>query len=707
MTDMLTAHLARLIEDAEEHLDQQEVGRKRALEYYDGVMHDLPAEDGRSKVVSRDLRAVVLKVLPSVMRTFFAGEKLVEFLPVGQEDEEAAQQATDYINGVVVKECGAETALKAAFSDAMLLKTGVLKWCAYQQRDVVIQSYTDQPDEAIVGIFDDPAVELLEHEETEETDPGVLAINPEARRHDFKIKRVKERVDVRLEAVPRGSFLIMPGAESIEASPLVGERQEITRSDLIARGYDRKKVYSLPKVDQRADDDDEEARLGDDYNESEVHVRKAMQRVEIYELYVRLDEDDDGIAELHKIVLANTGEDDEGRMGRVILEKEEVEEAPYSKVVCEEEAHQFEGRSVAEDVEEVQRIKSVLFRATLDNLYQQANLTPAVDFSALQDPDQFMDRQIGEPIMLKNGRSVNEAIQWQPVPMYAKDSFAMLGYMDELLQDRTGITDASGGLDPEGFVNMTATAANLINDAGVARADMMVRSLAKGVRRAFQGILRLVIAHADQPRTVRMRGQWVEYNPAAWSAEMDCTVNTGLGAGTRERDMQMLQIVKMLQTEIVTSLGVDNPFVGAEQLYNMLEKLTETAGFPSADPYFKRPDPQEIAAKMEAAKNAPDPEVQKMQAQLQLQMQVEQMKVQSSREKERAQMEADLQVKRAEIEARQIADETKWAIEREKLAQQERVALAQIEADMISKREAAQMNAAAPVPNILPGGLNG
>ena len=58
-----------------------------------------------------------------------------------------------------------------------------------------------------------------------------------------------------------------------------------------------------------------------------------MEEVLIYEVYVRLDQDGDSIAELYKICFAETGVDEEGK--HLILAMEAVDEAPYAEVVFE------------------------------------------------------------------------------------------------------------------------------------------------------------------------------------------------------------------------------------------------------------------------------------------------------------------------------------------------------------------------------------
>lgn len=320
----------------------------------------------------------------------------------------------------------------------------------------------------------------------------------------------------------------------------------------------------------------------------------------------------------------------------------------------EREAHQFEGHSVAEDLIDVQRIKTALLRETLDNLYWQNSPQPYVQPDAVMDLEAVYNPLPRKPVLLKSGRSAAEAVQWMPIPFTAEKSFGMLDYFDQEAKDRTGITDASGGIDPDALQNVTAMASSLANDAAVAQTELMMRSLVRGIKRAFEGLLRLVVAHADQPRTVRLRGEWHDFDPRAWDADMHFTVNIGLGAGSRDRDLTVLQMILQLQQAIIASAGPDNPLVKPDQLYNTLAKLAETAGFPSADPYFTKPDPAEVQQRLQAQANQPTPDqikAQEMQMKLQAQARVEQVKADARAKVEQAQMQADLVVEQARIAA--------------------------------------------------------
>src|SRR5688572_11877895 len=75
--------------------------RAKAMDYYNGDMStDMPAGDGQSKAVSRDVADTVEGLMPSLMEIFEGGEEVIRFNPVGPEDEEAAKQETDYVNHV-------------------------------------------------------------------------------------------------------------------------------------------------------------------------------------------------------------------------------------------------------------------------------------------------------------------------------------------------------------------------------------------------------------------------------------------------------------------------------------------------------------------------------------------------------------------------------------------------------------------------------
>jgi len=663
-TSEYSSKISALVQDCEDYRDERSKDRLAAMEFYDGNPDAIPYEDGRSKVVSRDVRASIKKVLPSIVRTLFGNEKIVEYQPRGPGDEQGAEQATDYINAVVLPEGGGTKVLIDAVYDALKLRNGVLRWWADERTEIDVSTHTGLTEMAFAQLVSEPDIEVLEHS----AEPTAFEVF-----HSVKIKRTVTKREIRFAAVPPEQFLIHPDATSMEDSIIVGLKTRIRRSDLISMGYDPEKIKNLPDAEDNIGQDNEDFER-EDYSRigrNDASIDWATREVDYWDLYVRCDLDGDGLSELRRMVYAGTITDEN------ILENDYADHVQFCDLKCEYQPHQWEGVSIADDLIEIQRVKTVILRSTLDNIYWQNNQQPVVKMSALENPEAVFEPTFGKPILIKdNVASIRDAFQFAPVPVIAPQAFQMLEYFNQEAQDRTGVSDASAGLAPDALQNMTAKASAMIEQQGIGQTELIVRNLAEGLKSFFRGILRLVVKHQDKPRTVRLRDEWVEFDPRSWNVGMDVSVNVGLGAGTRERDLMMMMSILNLQERIAGVMGTDNPFVKPEQLSNTLQRLVQATGLKSPAMYFAEPDPQEVAQMMEAARNKPNPEVMKEQARAQAQMQVEQMKAQAQMAMEREKVQLDGQLRQLEME-----------VQRDKEA-------AQAEADLLIKQKEMERDAA-------------
>ncbi|EHK75207.1 hypothetical protein SM0020_24905 [Sinorhizobium meliloti CCNWSX0020] len=640
----VAAQVSQLVKDCENYRDELSVDRIKAMEYYDGIMKDTPADPNRSKVVSRDVRSAIKKVLPSLIRTILGNDKVVEYQPVNEGDEAAAEQATDYINYVVFPESDGYDAVQDAAHDALKLRNGIIRWWYDKKRKVQVSKHTGLDEQALVQLVADDDVEVLEQEAYEEQIDTPQGPQP-VTLYNVKIRRVSEYGCTKLAAVPLEEFLIHPDAISIDDSPITGMKTRLRRSDLVEMGYDRERVDSFPASGSDIEEETEEfTRRRDAFDENDSIV-KALQEVDYYELYVKIDADDDGIAELRRMCFA-------GGLAEVnLLDDEEWDEVPFADLIVERRPHQREGNSVTDDMAEIQRVKTVLMRQTLDNLYWQNNQQPIVQEGTIANPEAVLNPKFGQPIRVNQGIDVRGAIGFSEVPMVADRSFAMLSYLDQEATDRTGISDASSGMAPDALQNMTAKASSMIEAAGIGQTELMVRTFAQGLKRVFQGLLRLVIKHQDKPRTVRLKNQWVAFDPRQWNADMDVTVNTGLGAGTRERDMMMMQVVGQQQEKLLAAYGpVNNPYVSAENIWNSVSRGVEAAGLRTPDLYFTKPTPEQIEQLQKAQANKPDPEMEKVKIKAQLDAQLQREKMQQEAQLETQRITQEMALKRYQIE---------------------------------------------------------
>lgn len=669
--------VASLVKDAEAYRDDRSAERLKAMAFFDGdekaLTKYIATDDDRSKLVSRDVRAAIKKVLPSIKRTILGNDEIVEYQPMGEGDEESADQASDFINYVALPECGGRQAIEDAINDAVRLRNGILKWWQETTVDVKVSLHTGLDEMAFSQLVADDAVEVLEFservEQIEAVGPDGMPVPQQIPTFDVKIKRRVTSSRPRIAAIALESFLIHPDAIRLEDSPIVGEKETRRRSDLVKMGYDRELVWAAPVAGSDSEQEAEEDARRRDVEQDEDAPQKALEEVDYYDLLVRVDKDGDGIAELRRMVFAG------GIKEQHLLEDVEWDEIHYADIVSERRPHQWEGNSVSDDVIDIQTANTVLLRQTADNLYWQNNPQPAYQEGTVENLGAVANPKFGEPIRIQRGTNIKDAIQWNIVPMVADKSFAMIDYLKREGQDRTGISEASSGMAPDALQNMTAKASAMIEQAGIGQTEMMVGCIADSLKPVFKGLLKLIVQHQDKPRTVRLRDKWVTFDPRTWNSEMDAIVNVGLGAGTRERDMMAMHQVIGLQERILASMGpvVGMQYVSPDNLYNAISKLVEAAGLRSVNLYFTKPDPEAIQQAMQQQAQEPKPEEIKAQTAMQLEkvrgqtkMQVEQFKgqqriaefqakMQADASKEQAQMDADLTTKLQEIEAEAVA----------------------------------------------------
>lgn len=610
--------------------------RATALRYYMGEPFG-DERDGRSKVVSRDVADTVEWILPSLLRVFTAGDDIVRFEPVGMEDEPFANQATDYINHVFNKDNNGFLVLYTWFKDALIQKNGIVKYWWEVTERAETESYSGLSEAEMIHLISAADVEVLEHTKSAApTDDVLSAPHPDmgGETHDVKIRRQHSEGRVRIEPVPPEEFLIARRARSLDDADFVGHRVYKTRSELVAAGYPKRLVETLPTYHDVDDTDEALARWEDDEFRTAGSLDPMMQTVEIIEAYLKVDEDGDGIAELLKVTVA-------GGEGGQLLDKEPVDDVPFASLCPVPMPHKFFGLSVADLVMDLQRIKSVLWRQMLDNLYLTNNPQREVVMSKLEKGglDDLLNSRVGGIIRAKQEGAVRELA----VPHAASASFPMMEYVDRVRQYRTGVAPASTGLDAEALENQTATAVNQMTAAANQRIELIARIFAEtGVKDLFRGLLRLVAHHQDKPRMVRLRNQWVPMAPAQWNAEMDVSVEVGLGHGNRDQQMGTMMQVLSLQKEALGAGGLG--LVTPKHIYNALTKMVQWAGLKSVTPYFSDPDQQPMQGPQQMA---PDPAVmahEKAAAELQVKREQAMAEVELDAQKQAARLATDREV---------------------------------------------------------------
>jgi hypothetical protein len=656
--------------------------RRRALDYYLRNPYGNEVE-GRSQIVTGEVAEAIDGALPQLIRVFTTTEDIVYFEPKSVNAEESAKQATDYCNWVFYRENEGLLILHNWFKDALLQKVGVVKSYWDAKEDVSKEKYQNLTEDELVLLLSDESLEIVKQDiEMVPAGTDMMGMPIMAPSYSVTVKRINKYGCVKIENVPPEEFLISKAARTIEDAPFVAHRKLMQRSELIALGYDKDIVDALPSYDDLTFSPERVARFDQGEQPDEAQsLDPAMQTVEVYECYIRIDEDGDGIAELHRIVYC----------GSEILEDEECDYIPFHSICPIPVPHKFFGQSLADRTMDIQLIKSTITRQSLDNLYlTNNNRVGAVDGQV--NLDDLLNATPGGIVRLKNPNAL--------VPLQVQSTFGqampMLEYMDGIQARRTGVSDAQQGLDPDILSNVTATAVAAMMKSNSGKLELIARVFAEtGVKSLFQGILHLLGKYQDKPKIVRMRGKYVQFDPRTWSNEYDVSINVGLGSGDRDQKLAMLQMILAKQEQVLTQFGPSNPLVSVGQYRNTLARFIEAAGFKDAKAFMN-----EITPEMDAQLSQPKPPEPDAQAEVaQMLAQVEREKTQAKSQidaakldLERQTLEAEFTRKGIEMQMKNQKDQAEIRIKEAQLAvQQLQAVLAMDLADEATRNKQAEI----------------
>jgi hypothetical protein len=640
------------IYDAISFIDD-DIGGNRALAtgyYYGAPFGD--EEDGRSQVVSMDVRDTVQGILPSLMRIFFGPERVVEFMPQGAEDIQNAEQATDYVDFIFKRDNPGFKILHSAFKDALVRKCGIVKYWWDESVEVSAESFSMLDEQSMMMLIENPDVEISAVREypvpgMEPMNQAQAIMTPPPMMYDVEIKRRIKTGKVRIEALPPEEFLIDRRAKSIDEATFVGHRTMKTVSDLVAMGYDYDEMVEASGNGNDFDNNQEyQARNPFAVLSTSNNGDPSSKSVLYIEGYLKVDFDGDGIAEMRRICTIGTS--------NKVIRNEIVSERQFADFCPDPEPHTFFGMCPADVVMDIQRIKSNVQRGILDSLAQSIHPRTAI-VEGQANMEDVLNTEVGAVIRMR----APGMVQPFTTPFVGQAAFPMLDYLDDIKQTRTGISKAAAGLDADALQSTTKAAVSATVNAAHQHIEMIARIFAEtGLRKLFTGILKLVVENQDRARMIRLRNTFVPIDPRSWDSNMDVIVNVGVGDGTIEDRINILNQVAMRQEMLIKETGPNNPVVSIQQYTNTLNKMLQLAGIKDSQNYFNqlpadfqlpeppppKPTPEEMLAQVQAQSIQAD--IEKKAAELQL----DREKALLADDRERDRIEQDGILRRYELE---------------------------------------------------------
>jgi len=613
--------------------------RSKAMDYYLGDMSDHVKEvKNRSNVATRDVLDTVESVLPSLMRIFVEADNAVEFKPSGKDDEEQCKLETDAVRSVFYDDNEGFLVLYSFIKDALISKTGIIKsWWEDPVWEREEYKGLDEMELEKLLLDDSLTYELIDGEQTEDG-------------WDITLKVQRKKGSIQCDVIPPEEFGISRDASSPNPKDagFTFHKVQKTVSDLIEAGYDRKLVEALP-----ADGDTEsEERLArrhlSDEQDGFSGENPSMRTVWVTECYIRIDRDDDGIAELLKVTLASVG------TGSKLLDIDEVDRVPFVAASPVLLTHKFYGMSLADLVSDIQEIRTVLMRGILDNMYLANNVRMGVNESV--NLDDLLTSRPGGVVRTKGNGNPGEHMMSITHPSVPPESFGLLEVLDDMMKQRTGIGDEVMGLDSNALANINTGVIAQAYDAARMRIELMARIIAEiGLKELFQDIHELLHKNQDESFQIKVGDKWIDVEPGHWREGRKCKVVVGLGHHSRERKLLANNDIMQLQQ---TAISEGYEYVLPQHIHAAITDRVESHG-ESVDKYFADPSTYQPQEK------GPTPEQQAAQFKMQLEqqkLQLEQEKVMVSREKN----QIDGQIKMALAQSKERESELKLIMEQMK-----------------------------------------
>ena len=702
---------------------------------YEEVSKQTSESVNRSKFVSTDVRDAVMMMLPSLIRLFGASESPVELVPRNAAESDQASQATSYVNYVFWNDNAGFLKLYGAFKDALTVRTGFLKWWTDTRKEYRRKEFTFITAQQIQQILsEDPSAKLVEIGSPVPPPPpppqmqpppqaGIPGLGPSGPPtggpppgapppmmgppggappgmggpppgpqppgpppqqmgpppqqmppmmppvaiydHVVIAYEVKKPL-VKVDAVPPEEMRLDRYARTFKDSRIVGHERVVPVDELIAMGYERSELLDYIQS-QSTPEFTQEAQLR---NPGRMMATRVGDGVLYGEWYIKADKDGDGFPELRRI--CTLGENHE------IASDEPANRIKFALFSVDPISHTIVGDSIADYVMDIQRIKTNLTRAMLDSAAESINPKTVINELNVNVDDALND-ELGAVIRVRGDPSA--AVMYTSTPFLGKDMAPVVELLNDVLQRRTGLSDAAKGLDPKALQSSTMIGVEAVINGAQERTELVARVLAEtGFKDLFSGLFNEIVENPAQQRTLKINGSWTDYDTSTFDASMGVEVNPTLGKGSDTVRLMTLQQIKTDQQTIVAQMGLNNPVCGLPELMNVQTDMLAIANIKNVQRYFKMPNPQQMQQLLTAPK---EPDAMTLAAQAQ------NMKVKSDAaealgnqnlKKQQMAQDQDLALKKLREEA--LYDQQKLDIERDKIHAQHVQTLGAMAADM-------------------------
>ncbi len=544
---------------------------------------------GRSQVQSTDLADMVEAVVAQMMPAF-ASDAPAHFEPKAEDDETQAALESAFVNDQIMQVNEGYVVIQEGVKDALLQMNGIVKVWVEETEQVQKHTVRGVDDEGLVmALIPTTPAEEVELISQDRAGPGLWDLN-------IARKTIRRRLIVKAVAPENWRFQQDWPSVSLQGIRFCAERELRTRSALVEAGYDDTLVYELAPTTMWSSAQ-QQARHGTTGTGSIGGQEPSTELVEVWDVFLLVDQDGDGVAEQHRIVYAGTSGE---ASGGAILENVETEGVPYASGVAIIRPHEFNGISLFEKLRQTQDIKTAGLRQWLDNMSAMNNRRIGYRSGAVELTSLFTSKP-GGGIECRDPHADLNPI---PVDDIGPSILNLLGYMDCVRTEQAGAS-----LD---FIDAEA---QIAGTSGVAiegqyarkemLAAMMTRNIAETlIKETYLLVHRTMRLHLPEPISMRTAaGAWVESNPSEWDARDRVNVKAGMSIG--ERAAKVAALDKVIEGQIgALTQGLSGVLTDPSRLYQAIVDRGYASMLDNPEQYWIDPSSEPAQEAAAAAKQS-------------------------------------------------------------------------------------------------------
>jgi len=550
-----------------------------------GEKTDAPGfETMRSEDTADVVEALTAEIMPA-----FHFDELATFEPNSPMDSGQAALESKICNQFIFDFNDGHLEIQAAVKDALLLRNGILKVYADEQIDESRERYSGLNDIELAQVQRKTAA-------NQAIDITLLEFDPETETTSINLTRTTTYKRLAVESIDPCNFVLEKEWTGVDVSQAitVGERRYETRSDLLAKGYPEKIVKNLPasNTDSRQGT---LARNRENYQPIFDYHSKALDRIEIYELYLLIDYDNDGIVERRRVIYAA-----DGGGGGKILENKLHPLVPYACGVPFLYPHRWQGISVFDKIQEIESQKSRALSQYVRNMHNANFPEIVVEDGAVAEADITTRRSSG---IIRADRI--DAVRELPVMDIGSSSVMFLNYVDRVRDARVGSA-----------LSMQSAEAQIASDSAMATermyaprekmAQLICQTLGDTlVKQTFRVVHQTLKAFFQGPQDFHVgENQFVSTDTATWPTRYKVRVTAGLSSAERNQRRAILE-AHLLQQEKLFSSGQSGILMNLDTYYETLVSWSKAGGLQTPRRFWIDPkSDQAIAQQQQNAEQA-------------------------------------------------------------------------------------------------------